>query len=68
MTLKIYARIIELLPRTPLKFHYVFNLRDLSRIYEGLLRSTPEFFDDTNKFLRLWRNETTRVFCDKLIS
>lgn len=67
MTLKIYVRIIELLPRTPLKFHYVFNLRDLSRIYEGILRSTPECFDNVNKFLRLWRNETTRVFCDKLI-
>jgi len=56
------------LPRTPVKFHYIFNLRDFSRIYEGLLRSTPDKFGSKEQFLRLWRNESTRVFCDRLIN
>lgn len=43
-TLKLYQSIVDQLPRTPLKFHYIFNLRDLSRVYEGLLRSTPDKF------------------------
>lgn len=43
-TLKLYKQIVEQLPRTPLKFHYIFNLRDLSRIYEGLTRSTIDKF------------------------
>ncbi len=46
-----------MLPRTPSKFHYIFNLRDLSRVYEGLCRSTPEMFGSIDKMVRLWKNE-----------
>lgn len=41
-TLELFSHIVERLPPTPSRFHYVFNLRDLSRVYEGLLRATPE--------------------------
>ena len=67
-TLKIYKQIVELLPRTPVKFHYIFNLRDLSRVYEGLSRATVDKFDSKQSYIRLWRNECLRVFCDRLLS
>jgi dynein heavy chain len=57
-----------MLPRTPVKFHYIFNLRDLSRVYEGLTRSTIDKFTNKESILRLWRNECTRVFGDRLIN
>jgi len=41
MTLDLYKTIVKELPPTPSKFHYLFNLRDLSRIYNGLCLTTP---------------------------
>ena len=67
-TLFLYKQIVESLPRTPLKFHYIFNLRDLSRVYEGICRSTIDKFSVKEAFLRLWRNESMRVFQDRLIT
>jgi dynein heavy chain len=67
MTLAIYSFVIEKLPPTPKRFHYIFNLRDLSRVFEGLLRSSPDKFSSTLQFMRLWRNETLRIFHDRLI-
>jgi hypothetical protein len=64
--MELYDRIIRDLPPTPSKFHYIFNLRDLSRIYHGLFLSTPERFNDPASFVRVWRNECLRVFYDRL--
>lgn len=68
MTLDLYNYVIEQLPPTPSRFHYIFNLRDLSRVTEGLLLATPTNFTTSAQFVRLWRNEVLRVFHDRLIS
>jgi dynein heavy chain len=64
----VYLQIKEKLPRTPVKFHYIFNLRDLSRVYEGLLNTTPDKFPEKANYIRLWRNECLRVFNDRLLN
>uniref|UniRef100_H2ZL82 Uncharacterized protein n=1 Tax=Ciona savignyi TaxID=51511 RepID=H2ZL82_CIOSA len=66
-TLELYKNIVNDLPPTPSKFHYIFNLRDLSRVYQGICTSTPERFPKLENFIRLWRNECLRVFHDRLI-
>lgn len=60
--------IVRDLPPTPSKFHYIFNLRDLSRIVNGLCLTTPDRFTKPEHFVRVWRNECLRVICDRLIS
>ena len=67
-TMSLYHDIVHSLPPTPSKFHYIFNLRDLSRVYEGLCLSTPERFSTQASLVRLWRNECLRVFHDRLIN
>ncbi|MBN3296580.1 DYH10 protein, partial [Amia calva] len=67
-TLELYKNIIKDLPPTPSKFHYIFNLRDLSRIYNGLTLTHPERFLSVTQFVRVWRNECLRVLHDRLIN
>ena len=68
MTMELYKQIVRDMPPTPSKFHYIFNLRDLSRIYNGLCLSTPDRFKKPDQMVRLWFNEVNRVICDRLIS
>ncbi|XP_078523750.1 dynein axonemal heavy chain 10 isoform X2 [Lissotriton helveticus] len=67
-TMELYNVIVRDLPPTPSKFHYIFNLRDLSRVYNGLTLTTPERFTTVAQMVRVWRNECLRVFHDRLIN
>ncbi|PFH33986.1 dynein heavy chain family protein [Besnoitia besnoiti] len=66
-SLELYEGVVSKLTRTPAKFHYVFNLRDLSRIYQGLWQAKPSAVAEGRALVRLWRHECLRVFQDRLI-
>uniref|UniRef100_A0A182NRZ8 AAA+ ATPase domain-containing protein n=1 Tax=Anopheles dirus TaxID=7168 RepID=A0A182NRZ8_9DIPT len=68
MTLALFKTLVTKLPPTPSKFHYIFNMKDLSRIFAGLLQIHPHFFKETRHLVRVWRNEFARVICDRLIN
>eukprot|EP00471_Norrisiella_sphaerica_P006901 CAMPEP_0184484204 /NCGR_PEP_ID=MMETSP0113_2-20130426/5915_1 /TAXON_ID=91329 /ORGANISM="Norrisiella sphaerica, Strain BC52" /LENGTH=4710 /DNA_ID=CAMNT_0026865073 /DNA_START=240 /DNA_END=14372 /DNA_ORIENTATION=+ len=63
---------LKMLP-TPAKFHYIFNMRDLSRIFGGMLQSPAADKDenpvtaDKDTTVTLWKHECERVLCDKLV-
>ena len=63
----VFNAIVSHLPPTPAKFHYIFNLRDLSRITEGVMQATPDKMGTSGALVRLMRHELLRVFNDRLV-
>mmetsp|Transcript_17913 Transcript_17913/g.16185 ORF Transcript_17913/g.16185 Transcript_17913/m.16185 type:complete len:3436 (+) Transcript_17913:1-10308(+) len=70
----------KMLP-TPAKFHYIFNMRELSRVFQGIMLTPTDtirsggYRCETGKtkfngggttLLRIWKHECSRVFSDKL--
>lgn len=67
-TIDIYNFAInEMLP-TPSKSHYVFNLRDISRVVSGCALLKKESTDNKKMFAKIWCHEIMRVFFDRLIN
>jgi dynein heavy chain len=53
-TLELYKQVAEEFLPTPSRPHYVFNMRDMGRVLQGVLLSDPKFFDTRDGMIRLW--------------
>ena len=65
-TLMLYSEMVSKMLPTPKKSHYTFNLRDVSKVFQGLVKMRPQKFQDPDSVAKLWVHECTRVFCDRL--
>ncbi|KAJ1520022.1 hypothetical protein ONE63_004252 [Megalurothrips usitatus] len=66
-TVELYHNVVRKMLPTPSKMHYLFNLRDISKVFQGLLRSHRDYQNTKPALLRLWIHECFRVFNDRLI-
>jgi len=65
--LVVYERVKrELLP-TPKKSHYTFNLRDISKVFQGVCSASVKFCNSIPQIMKLWYHENMRIFHDRLI-
>jgi dynein heavy chain len=63
---EIYNRMAEELLPTPDKSHYLFNLRDLSKVVQGILQADQQVIREETQLFELFCHESLRVFHDRL--
>jgi dynein heavy chain len=66
-SVEVYLKICNDLLPTPSKSHYTFNLRDLSKVVQGILQISYENLKESTTLILLWLHESCRVFRDRLI-
>ncbi len=66
-TIEVYDAVTANLLPTPNKSHYIFNLRDMSKVFQGLLQAHPDHYDTQESMMKLWVHESFRVFHDRLV-
>ena len=66
-TLALHKEVADSFLPTAIKFHYQFNLRELSAVFQGLCASSAEYYTNPMQIVRLWRHETYRVYADRLV-
>ena len=67
-TLNLFKAIQEIFLPTPAKSHYLFNLRDMSKVIQGMYQIKRFYVDTKLNIYRLWVHECLRVFHDRLVS
>jgi dynein heavy chain len=63
----VYNQLRKYMLPTPSKSHYTYNLRDLSKVIQGICQINRKNLPDLVALLRLWLHENARVFRDRLI-
>ncbi|KAJ9446655.1 Dynein-1-beta heavy chain [Diplonema papillatum] len=56
----------EILPR-PSKPHYTFNLRDIAKVFQGVLSADARTVKECPQLIRMWLHECSRVYRDRLV-
>ena len=59
-TVDIYHSVVHKFLPTPTKIHYLFNLRDISKVFQGLLRCDKRLHMSKSTLIRLWIHECFR--------
>ena len=67
-SVEIYEKTIKEFLLNPTKFHYTFNLRDLSKVIQGILEIKHKNLNDKEMLVYIWSHEVFRVFRDQLIN
>lgn len=63
-----FNELCKLLLPIPTKPHQLFNLRDISKVFQGICNVKDFVLPDARSFCRVWVHEMNRVFRDRLLA
>lgn len=67
-TIACFAELTTIFRPTPAKSHYTYNLRDVSKVFQGISKTSPRAVRNEDDMIKIWAHECMRVFSDRLIS
>jgi dynein heavy chain, axonemal len=67
-TLTLHGEVEKNFRKTAKNFHYEFNVRHLTNIFQGLLVAKPEAIKEPDNFIKLWIHEADRIYGDRLVN
>ena len=66
--IKLHKCVYAKFKKSAINFHYEFNIRHITGVFQGILMSTIEKFKEPEKMAKLWIHECERVYGDRLVS
>jgi dynein heavy chain len=65
-TIQVFSQVKQMFLPTPALIHYQFNMRDISKVFQGIFKADKSFYDTKEQMVKLWGHEIQRVFQDRL--
>eukprot|EP00163_Fabomonas_tropica_P009916 TRINITY_DN1985_c0_g1_i1.p1 TRINITY_DN1985_c0_g1~~TRINITY_DN1985_c0_g1_i1.p1 ORF type:complete len:4225 (-),score=1474.45 TRINITY_DN1985_c0_g1_i1:598-13272(-) len=65
-TMDLHKNVSRFFVPTATKLHYIFNLRDITQVINGILIAKPDLYPTTFSIARLWIHECWRVWGDRM--
>ena len=66
--LQLHSEVERNFRKTALNFHYEFNVRHLTNIFQGLLVAKQEAIKEPDQLIKLWLHESERIYGDRLVN
>ena len=66
--LQLHSEVEKSFRKTALNFHYEFNVRHLTNIFQGLLVAKQEAIKEPDQLIKLWLHESERIYGDRLVN
>jgi dynein heavy chain len=66
-TLQLHQEVERSFRKTAQNFHYEFNVRHLTNVFQGLLTAKIEAIKQPDNFVKLWVHEAERIYGDRLV-
>jgi len=67
-TINLYENVSNTFKPKPSSLHYVYNLRDVTKVFIGIGISDKESLYNADQIIKIWLHESERIFYDRLLN